>query len=114
MRFANTRAGMTEKGTHSLSLSFSRAWLPRAKNPGLFWIEPGGEKIDSLHCESAAEHDAVITSSLIRLGCGIGMWDEEDGFFYDAANGRPRTRVLQVRMRTIEPWRRACKDAAIR
>jgi hypothetical protein len=34
----------------------------------------------SLHCESAAEHDALITSSLIRLGYGIGMWDE-DGFF---------------------------------
>jgi hypothetical protein len=29
------------------------------------------------------EHDALITSSLIRLGGGIGMWDEEDGFFYD-------------------------------
>ena len=28
------------------------------------------------------EHDAWITSSLVQLG-GIGMWDEEDGFFYD-------------------------------
>jgi hypothetical protein len=33
-----TRAGMTEKGTHSLSLSFSRAWLPRVKNPDLFSV----------------------------------------------------------------------------
>ena len=34
---------MTEKGTHSLSLSFSRAWLPRVKNPDLFfghWRQP--------------------------------------------------------------------------
>jgi hypothetical protein len=29
------------------------------------------------------EHDAWITSSLIHLGDGTGMWDEEDGFFYD-------------------------------
>ena len=28
------------------------------------------------------EHDTWITSSLINLG-GTGMWDEEDGFFYD-------------------------------
>src|SRR4051812_7552005 len=29
------------------------------------------------------QHDALITSSLVQLGGGIGMWDEEDGFFYD-------------------------------
>ena len=29
------------------------------------------------------EHDTWITSSLAQLGGGIGMWDEEDGFFYD-------------------------------
>ena len=29
------------------------------------------------------EHDAYITSSLVHLGGGTGMWDEEDGFFYD-------------------------------
>jgi hypothetical protein len=29
------------------------------------------------------EHDAWITSSLVQLGGGTGMWDEEDGFFYD-------------------------------
>jgi hypothetical protein len=27
-------------------------------------------------------HDAWITSSLVQVG-GTGMWDEEDGFFYD-------------------------------
>ncbi|HSZ57963.1 MAG TPA: hypothetical protein VK797_20025 [Tepidisphaeraceae bacterium] len=29
------------------------------------------------------QHDAMITSSLVQLGEGTGMWDEEDGFFYD-------------------------------
>src|SRR6202790_2340152 len=29
------------------------------------------------------QHDTMITSSLVHLGDGIGMWDEEDGFFYD-------------------------------
>ena len=29
------------------------------------------------------QHDTMITSSLVKLGGGIGMWDEEDGFFYD-------------------------------
>jgi hypothetical protein len=29
------------------------------------------------------EHDMWITSSLVHLGGGTGMWDEEDGFFYD-------------------------------
>ncbi len=29
------------------------------------------------------QHDTWITSSLVHLGEGTGMWDEEDGFFYD-------------------------------
>jgi hypothetical protein len=29
------------------------------------------------------QHDAMITSSLVHLGGGTGMWDEEDGFLYD-------------------------------
>jgi hypothetical protein len=29
------------------------------------------------------QHDAWITSSLVQVGGGTGMWDEEDGFFYD-------------------------------
>jgi hypothetical protein len=29
------------------------------------------------------QHDAWITSSLIRMDGSVGMWDEEDGFFYD-------------------------------
>jgi len=43
------------------------------------------------------EHDTWITSSLVQLGGG-GMWDEEDGFFYDVLrlpNGE--TQRLKVR-----------------
>src|SRR6202007_222599 len=29
------------------------------------------------------QHDSWITSSLVQVGGGTGMWDEEDGFFYD-------------------------------
>jgi hypothetical protein len=29
------------------------------------------------------EHDAWISSSLVHLGEDVGMWDEEDGFYYD-------------------------------
>jgi Glycosyl hydrolase family 63 C-terminal domain len=29
------------------------------------------------------QHDTLIMSSLAHLGGGSGMWDEEDGFFYD-------------------------------
>jgi hypothetical protein len=29
------------------------------------------------------QHDSWITSSLVQMGGGSGMWDEEDGFFYD-------------------------------
>jgi hypothetical protein len=29
------------------------------------------------------QHDTWITSSLVHLGGGTGMWDEQDGFFYD-------------------------------
>jgi len=33
--------------------------------------------------EKFFEHAMLITSSLINAGDGIGMWDDEDGFFYD-------------------------------
>jgi hypothetical protein len=47
-RAAATR-GNDRINTRSRGLSFSRVWLPRAKNPGLsFGLRPGGEKIDSL------------------------------------------------------------------
>jgi hypothetical protein len=43
------------------------------------------------------EHDALITSSLIRLGGGIGMWDEEDGFFYDVLRVGNNGQRLKIR-----------------
>jgi len=39
----------------------------------------------------------LITSSLVRLGEGIGMWDEEDGFFYDVLRSGERAERLKVR-----------------
>jgi hypothetical protein len=43
------------------------------------------------------EHGALISSSLIRLGEGIGMWDEDDGFFYDVLRNGDRAERLKVR-----------------
>ena len=34
-------------------------------------------------CSSSSNTTPWITSSLVHLGGGTGMWDEEDGFFYD-------------------------------
>jgi hypothetical protein len=33
--------------------------------------------------EKFTEHALLITSSMLHAGEGTGMWDEEDGFFYD-------------------------------
>ena len=33
--------------------------------------------------EKFVEHALLITSSMLNAGDGVGMWDEEDGFFYD-------------------------------
>ena len=33
--------------------------------------------------EKFTEHVLWITSSMLNMGAGTGMWDEEDGFFYD-------------------------------
>jgi hypothetical protein len=43
------------------------------------------------------EHDALITSSLIRLGGDIGMWDEEDGFFYDVLRVGGKGQRMKIR-----------------
>jgi len=43
------------------------------------------------------EHGALITSSLVRLGRGIGMWDEEDGFFYDVLRTGDKAQRLKLR-----------------
>jgi hypothetical protein len=45
-----------------------------------------------------AQHFVWIASAMARAGGGVGMWDEEDGFFYDVLHipGRPPER-LKVR-----------------
>jgi hypothetical protein len=43
------------------------------------------------------QHDELITSSLVALGDGIGMWDEEDGFFYDVLRADDHAERLKVR-----------------
>jgi len=45
------------------------------------------------------EHDAWITSSLVQLGGG-GMWDEEDGFFYDVLR-LPSGEVQRIKVRSM-------------
>jgi hypothetical protein len=46
------------------------------------------------------EHDTWITSSLINLGGGTGMWDEEDGFFYDVLR-LPDGRAERLKVRSM-------------
>ena len=45
------------------------------------------------------EHDAWITSSLVQLGGG-GMWDEDDGFFYDVLR-LPSGDVQRIKVRSM-------------
>jgi mannosylglycerate hydrolase MGH1-like protein len=45
------------------------------------------------------EHDTWITSSLVQLGGG-GMWDEEDGFFYDVLR-LPDGKVQRLKVRSM-------------
>jgi hypothetical protein len=45
------------------------------------------------------EHDAWITSSLVQVGGG-GMWDEEDGFFYDVLR-LPNGEVQRLKIRSM-------------
>jgi hypothetical protein len=71
LRAAATR-GNARKGAHSLSLSFSCAWLPGVKNPELFFghFETAGEKIDGL--DQGSIFSAVIcgkASSFFQHSC---------------------------------------------
>ena len=34
-------------------------------------------------CLKFVEHFLSIASSMVHAGEDVGMWDEEDGFFYD-------------------------------
>jgi hypothetical protein len=45
------------------------------------------------------EHDTWITSSLVQLGGG-GMWDEDDGFFYDVLR-LPNGDVQRIKVRSM-------------
>jgi hypothetical protein len=45
------------------------------------------------------QHDAWITSSLVQLG-GTGMWDEEDGFFYDVLR-LPDGEAQRIKVRSM-------------
>jgi hypothetical protein len=46
------------------------------------------------------QHDAWITSSLVQMGGGTGMWDEEDGFFYDVLR-LPDGRAQRLKVRSM-------------
>jgi hypothetical protein len=47
------------------------------------------------------QHDASITSSLIQVGGGgTGMWDEEDGFFYDVLR-LPNGEAQRLKVRSM-------------
>jgi hypothetical protein len=54
------------------------------------------------------EHDAWITSSLVRMGGG-GMWDEEDGFFYDVLR-LPNGEVQRLKVRSMVGLIPFCAD----
>jgi hypothetical protein len=46
------------------------------------------------------EHGTWITASLVHLGGGIGMWDEEDGFYYDVLR-LPDGRATRLKIRSL-------------
>jgi hypothetical protein len=46
------------------------------------------------------QHDAWITSSLVQVGGGTGMWDEEDGFFYDVLR-LPEAGARRLKVRSM-------------
>jgi len=46
------------------------------------------------------EHDAWITSSLVQVGGSGGMWDEDDGFFYDVLR-LPNGEVRRLKIRSM-------------
>src|SRR5216683_5730511 len=58
-RAAATR-GNDRKGPHSLSLSFSRAWLPRVKNPRVFLIRTSAKRKSTIpHREGEWKQGAI-------------------------------------------------------
>jgi hypothetical protein len=50
--------------------------------------------------EKFLEHVLLITSSMLHAGDGVGMWDEEDGFFYDVLR-LPDGQALRLKVRSM-------------
>jgi len=51
-------------------------------------------------CEKFIEHALWITSSMLHAGDDTGMWDEEDGFFYDVLR-LPDGRAQRLKVRSM-------------
>jgi Mannosylglycerate hydrolase MGH1-like glycoside hydrolase domain len=51
-------------------------------------------------CTKFIEHFLWIASSMIHAGGGVGMWDEEDGFFYDVLK-LPDGRAQRLKVRSM-------------
>ncbi len=51
-------------------------------------------------CLKFVEHNLWITSSMIHAGEDVGMWDEEDGFFYDVLR-LPDGRATRLKVRSM-------------
>ena len=51
-------------------------------------------------CEKFVEHFLWVASSMIHAGEDVGMWDEEDGFFYDVLR-LPDGRAQRLKVRSM-------------
>ena len=51
-------------------------------------------------CLKFVEHFIWIASSMIHMGGDTGMWDEEDGFFYDVLR-LPDGRAERLKVRSM-------------
>jgi len=51
-------------------------------------------------CQKFLEHGLWISSSMIHAGDDVGMWDEEDGFFYDVLR-LPDGRAERLKVRSM-------------
>jgi hypothetical protein len=51
-------------------------------------------------CEKFVEHYLWIAASMVHAGEDVGMWDEEDGFFYDVLR-RPGAGAQRLKVRSM-------------
>jgi mannosylglycerate hydrolase MGH1-like protein len=51
-------------------------------------------------CQKFVEHYLWIASSMMRAGDDVGMWDEEDGFFYDVLR-LPNHHATRLKVRSM-------------